>query len=234
MWKNFDWRLKSFCRSLKVRIGWSSGFVLVFKIPFVCPVLSGCFSRCRCPTFCAAATSPGARPGRCCARCWGSTPAPSVQWLGTTPTLQVLPQGREVRFLIYSKKQAARKARGNTQEIRQRQGKTSSSLFLSLSSPGTTVTADGWVVLGRDGVANFNLQEQNLLVNKKEAEKELNAGDEPEEASWQMMYHGIGTPQWIGNNGNQGIGGKWAQRQEDQSLGEMLEELREGSQKYKN
>ena len=45
------------------------------------------------------------------------------------------------------------------------------------------MTADGWVVLGRDGVANFNLQEQNLLVNKKEAEKELNAGDEPEEAS---------------------------------------------------
>ena len=43
-----------------------------------------------------------------------------------------------------------------------------------------------------------------------------------------MMYHGIGTPQWIGNNGNQGIGGYWGQRQEDQGLGEMLEGLREG------
>ena len=25
----------------------------------------------------------------------------------------------------------------------------------------------------------------------------------------QMMYRDIGTPQWVGTNGNQGIGGKW-------------------------
>ena len=59
------------------------------------------------------------------------------------------------------------------------------------------------------------------------------AGDEPEEqqlAMWgQMMYRGIGTLQWVGNNGNQGCCGKCGQRQEDKSLGEMLEELRKGS-----
>ena len=30
----------------------------------------------------------------------------------------------------------------------------------------------------------------------------------------QLMYRGIATPQWVGTNGNQGIGGKWGQRQE--------------------
>ena len=29
------------------------------------------------------------------------------------------------------------------------------------------------------------------------------------------MYRGIATPQWVVTNGNQGIGGKWGQRQED-------------------
>ena len=111
--------------------------------------------------------------------------------------------------------------------------------------------AEGWVVLGRGGMANKNnlQQEQHLLVqfNKKRAEMAAIQNELMEiEMSQrrrmqqqlamrgQMMYRGIGTPQWVGNNGNQGSGGRWGQRQEDKSLGEMLEELREGSQKYEN
>ena len=79
--------------------------------------------------------------------------------------------------------------------------------------------AEGWVVLGRGGVANNNnhLQEQHLLVqfNKKRAEMAAIENELMEiEMSQrrrmqqqlamrgQMMYRGIRTPKWVGNNGN--------------------------------
>ena len=84
---------------------------------------------------------------------------------------------------------------------------------------GRVAAAEGWVVLGRGGVANNNnhLQEQHLLVqfNKKRAEMAAIENELMEiEMSQrrrmqqqlamrgQMMYRGIGTPQWVGNNGN--------------------------------
>ena len=52
-------------------------------------------------------------------------------------------------------------------------------------------------------------------------ERVVDSGDEPAglmeqqlAMRRQMMYRGIATPQWVGTIGNQGIGGKWGQRQE--------------------
>ena len=110
------------------------------------------FSRCHCPTFCAgsartmartspgtAATSPGAQPGK--VLCSVLRVYSCAATGDNAHTLKYCPKnkdGRWDRFLIYSEKQAARKARNKTREIRQWQGKTSFSLFWCLSCPGTT------------------------------------------------------------------------------------------------
>ena len=36
------------------------------------------------------------------------------------------------------------------------------------------------------------------------------------------MYRGIGTPQWVGTNGNQGIGGKWVSGRRINKLRDLL------------
>ena len=110
------------------------------------------FSRCHCPTFCAgsartmartspgtAATSPGAQPGK--VLCSVLRVYSCAATGDNAHTLKYCPKNKDWRwdrFLIYSEKQAARKARNKTREIRQWQGKTSSSLFWCLSCPGTT------------------------------------------------------------------------------------------------
>ena len=82
---------------------------------------------------------------------------------------------------------------------------------------GRVAAAEGWVVLGQDSVANKNnLQEQHLLMqfNKKRAEMAAIVNELMEiEMSQrrrmqqqlamrgQMMYCGIRTPKWVGNNG---------------------------------
>ena len=75
---------------------------------------------------------------------------------------------------------------------------------------GVATEAEGLVVLGRG---------QLQPANKKKAEKaaidnelmmlEMSQMEQQLAMRRQMMYRGIGTPQWVGTNGNQGISGKW-------------------------
>ena len=82
----------------------------------------------------------------------------------------------------------------------------------------------GVVVLGRRG--------QLQPAEKAAIENRAAAGDEETDDISRHRHAVVGRDQR--QPGHQGIGGKWGQWQEDQSLGEMLKELREGSQKYED
>ena len=95
----------------------------------------------------------------------------------------------------------------------------------------------GVVVLGRRGQLQPAGAAPARQINNKKAEKaaienRAAAGDEETDDISRHRHAVVGRDQR--QPGHQGIGGKWGQWQEDQSLGEMLKELREGSQKYEN
>ena len=87
------------------------------------------------------------------------------------------------------------------------------------------VTAEGWVVLGRGGgrgqvqpagaaPAFPDQQEDGRKGCYREQVDDSGLMEQQLAMRRQMMYRGIATPQWVGTIGNQGIGGKWGQRQE--------------------
>ena len=95
----------------------------------------------------------------------------------------------------------------------------------------------GVVVLGRRGQLQPSGAAPARQINNKKAEKaaienRTAAGDEETDDISRHRHAVVGRDQR--QPGHQGIGGKWGQWQEDQSLGEMLKELRGGSHKYEN